>query len=126
MNILRSHNECLKPDEKEKLEVLFSYSPELKEAYNLALKLSQSYNTPMSKEEALLKINGWVKEVENSRVACFTAFIKTLKKNKDEILTYFINRHTNGFFKASLLWYFQHQKPVSKTALRYFWIQNIH
>ena len=54
----------------------------------------------MSKEEALLKINEWIKEVKNSRVACFTTFIKTLKKHKNEISNYFINRHTSGFVEG--------------------------
>jgi transposase len=90
----------LTPDEKEKLEVLFSHSPELKEAYGLALKLTQIYNTHMSKEEAIVKINEWIKEVKNSRVDCFTKFIKTLEKNKNEISNYFINRHTSGFVEG--------------------------
>ena len=100
MHILRRGNECLKPDEKEKLEVLFSHTPELKEAYSLALKLTQIYNTHMSKEEAIVKIDEWIKEVKNSPVACFTKFIKTLKKHKNEISNYFIDRHTSGFVEG--------------------------
>ena len=100
MHILRGGNECLKPEEKQKLDTLFSHSPELKEAYSLALKLTQIYNTHMSKEDALVKINGWIKEVENSRINCFAKFIGTLKKHKNEIANYFINRHTSGFVEG--------------------------
>ncbi len=56
MYILRRNNECLTKDEKEKLNTLFSYSSELAEAYRLALKLTQIFNTHMSKKDDLIKI----------------------------------------------------------------------
>ncbi len=96
MNILRRKNECLTKEEKEILNNLFSHSPELAEAYRLALRLTQIFNTHMSKEEALVKLDEWILKVKASKLSCFNGFIKTFKKYKNEVTNYFIDRHTSA------------------------------
>jgi transposase len=100
MHILRRHNECLTQDEKTILNNLFSHAPELAQAYKLAIKLTQLFNTHMSREEALIKIHEWVKEVKQSKLICFNKFIQTLKKYKQQVVNYFIDRNSSGFIEG--------------------------
>ncbi len=100
MHILRRNNECLTKEEKVILDTLFSHAPTLSEAYCLAIKLTQIFNTPLSKQKALIKIEAWIREVKKSKVPCFKTFIKTLKKYKQEITNYFIDRNSSGFVEG--------------------------
>lgn len=100
MHILRKGNECSSKKEKAIVEEILSHSPELAEAYRLALKLTQIFNTHMDRREAIKKLNAWIKEVKRSGLRCFDGFIKTLKKYKDYIANYFIDRNTSGFVEG--------------------------
>ncbi len=100
MHILRKGNECSSKKEKAVVSELFSHSSELMEAYRLGLKLTQIFNTHMSKEEAVNKINAWIKEVRRSNLLCFNKFMKTLRKYKSEIANYFIDRNTSAFVEG--------------------------
>ncbi len=100
MHILRRNNECLTKNEKVILDNLFSHAPELAQAYKLAIKLTQILNTHMSREEALIKIHSWAKEVKQSTLTCFNKFIKTLNKYKQQVVNYFIDRNSSGFVEG--------------------------
>jgi len=100
MHILRRNNECLTKKEKTILDNLFSHASELAEAYRLAIKLTQVFNTHMSRDEGLIKIKAWIKEVKQSQLTCFNKFIKTLKKYKQYIVNYFIDRNSSGFVEG--------------------------
>jgi len=95
--ILRKNNECLTKKEKDIVDELFSYSPELMEAYRLAITLTQIFNTHLSKDEALAKFQEWISLVRKSKLTCFNKFIKTFNRLKSEIANYFIDRNTSGF-----------------------------
>jgi transposase len=90
----------LTKNEKTLLNNLFSHSPELAQAYKLAIKLTQILNTHMSREEALSKIHAWIKEVKQSELICFNKFIKTLNKYKQQVVNYFIDRNSSGFVEG--------------------------
>lgn len=98
--ILRRTNECLTEDEKRIVTLLFSYAPELMDAYALAIKLTQTFNSHLSKDESIIKFNEWISLVSKSKLTCFNKFIKTLRKWKNEIANYFINRHTSAFVEG--------------------------
>jgi transposase len=100
MHVLRGNNECLTKEEKEKLNHLFSNSPELAEAYRLAIKLTQIFNTHTERSEALKKIRSWVWEVRRSQLPCFNTFLNTLEKYQQEIANYFIDRNSSGFVEG--------------------------
>ena len=100
IHILRRNNECLTKAEKEILNAFFSHSPELTDAYRLALQLTQLFNTHMSKGEALTKMKEWSKDVKRSKLTCFNKFGKTFKKYKNEISNYFIERNTSAFVEG--------------------------
>jgi len=98
--ILRSANECMTDDEKRIVKLIFSYSPELMEAYSLAIKLTQIFNTHLTKKEALVKLDDWIQQVNDSKPTCFKKFIESLKKWKNEIANYFVNRQTSAFVEG--------------------------
>lgn len=98
--ILRRAKECLTDDEKRIVSSVFTYSPELMEAYSLAIKLTQTFNTHLTKKEATVKFSEWILLVSKSKLTCFKKFIATLKKWKNEIANYFVSRHTSAFVEG--------------------------
>ena len=98
--ILRRANECMTDDEKRIVKLIFSYSPELMEAYSLAIKLTQILNTHLTKKEALVKFDNWILLVNDSKLTCFKKFIGSLKKWKNEIANYFVSRQTSAFVEG--------------------------
>ncbi len=98
--ILRRGNERMTDDEKRIVKLIFSYSPELMEAYSLVIKLTQIFNTYLTKKEALVKFDDWISLVNDSKLTCFKKFIGSLKKWKNEIANYFVNRQTSAFVEG--------------------------
>ena len=54
----------------------------------------------MSREEALIKIHEWIKEVKQRKMVCFNKFIRTLNKYKHQVVNYFIDRNSSGFVEG--------------------------
>jgi transposase len=100
MWILRKHHECLDQGDKDKLKLLYFYSPQLKKAHASALKLTQIFNTHCSKKSGLAKLNRWIQSVRKSGLTCFNRFIKTLEKYKTGIANYFKHRRNSGFVEG--------------------------
>ncbi len=100
MWILRRKHECLSEADKEKLQLLYHYSPLLKKAHHYAIKLTQIFNTHSSRKSAMAKINRWIVSVEKSNLTCFNSFIKTLKKYQPYISNYFKGRKNSGFVEG--------------------------
>ncbi|MDP4164369.1 MAG: ISL3 family transposase [Bacillota bacterium] len=100
MWILRRDHECLSKADKEKLELLYQYSPLLKKAHRYALKLTHIFNTHSHRKSAMAKMNRWIKSVEKSELACFNKFISTLKKYQPYIANYFKARKNSGFVEG--------------------------
>ncbi len=100
MWILRKHEKDLTKEEKETLALLFKYSPDLKRAYQASNELTAIFDSHLSTFQAKHKINAWIRQLENSGLHCFDTFIKTLRKYKDLITNYFINRNNSGFVEG--------------------------
>lgn len=100
MWILRRKHECLTETDKEKLQLLYQYSPLLKKAHRYAIKLTQIFNTHSNRKSAMAKINRWMKSVEKSGFTCFNSFINTLKKYQPYIANYFKARKNSGFVEG--------------------------
>lgn len=100
ISILVKQKECYSRDEKVQLEKLYPYSPALKAAYRMARQLTALFNAKYRKATAIKKMNSWITRVQSSEVTCFNTFIVTLKKHKDEITNYFIDRNTSGFVEG--------------------------
>jgi len=100
MWILRKQHECLTQVDKEKLELLYKYSPILKMAHSYALKLTHIFNTHSNRRTAMAKIKRWIKSVGKSKLTCFKTFIKSLKKYQPWIANYFKSRKNSGFVEG--------------------------
>ena len=100
MWILRKKHECLTDADKESLELLYQYSPTLKQAHQFALKLTHILNTHSNRKSAMAKIDRWISKVEKSGLTIFDTFIKTLNKYKGQIANYFKARKNSGFVEG--------------------------
>jgi len=100
MWILRKNETKHSDEEKETLNLFFKYSPIMKKAYQFRNKLSDIFNQFISQKQAKRKIKQWIKNIEKSELTCFDKFIKTLKKQWNEILSYFKNRLNSGFVEG--------------------------
>ena len=100
MWILRKKHECLTQEDKDKLALLYQYSPILKQAHKYAMKLTNIFNTHCDRKAATDKINDWIKMVNKSELTCFNSFLKTLEKYKPYILNYFKARKNSGFVEG--------------------------
>ena len=100
MWILRKKPTNIEQEEKDKLALLFKYSPDIEIAYMLRNELTDIFNQHIPQNEARRKIISWKKKVRKSGVDCFNKFIMTLEKYEKEILNYFNGRHTSGFVEG--------------------------
>ena len=100
MWLLRRKHECLSEADKEKLQLLYQYSPILKKAHHFALRLTHIFNTHSSRKSAMAKMNRWIQSVKKSKLRCFDTFIVTLKKYQPYIANYFKARKTSGFVEG--------------------------
>ena len=100
MWILSKKHECLTQEDKDKLALLYQYSPILKQAHKYAIKLTNILNTHSDRKAATDKINDWMKMANKSELTCFNSFLKTLKKYKPYILNYFKARKNSGFVEG--------------------------
>ncbi len=90
----------LSSDEAELLNRLFAYSLDLEKARNLRQDLTTIFEQPLSKQEATKQIKAWVKQVEESGLTCFDAFLTTLDNHLDYITNYFVKRESSGFVEG--------------------------
>lgn len=97
---LRKNEADLKPDEVELLKKLFKLSPLLGTAYLLCQTLTSIFNRPLTKAEARGQLRAWQALVQQSGVACFDSFLKTLDERMDAITNYFVDRHSSGFVEG--------------------------
>ena len=100
MWILRKRPENLTPEDREILEKLFEYSPQLQHAYQLKNELTGIFDADLPRRRAQQRITGWMNRVKASSVRCFDSFLKTLDNYKNEIMNYFVDRQTSGFVEG--------------------------
>ncbi|MDM8522612.1 ISL3 family transposase [Desulfococcaceae bacterium HSG8] len=97
---LRKKEDRLSDEEKEILNCLFGYSPELKLAYDFCNELTDIFEEDICKSDAEREIRIWKIRVGASGLKCFDSFLKTLGKRYREITNYFISRQTSGFVEG--------------------------
>ena len=100
MWILRKKHECLTEADKKSLELLYKYSPKLKQAHTYALKLTHIFNAHSTRKSAMAQLDRWIVKVEKSGINIFATFIKTLKKYMGQIANYFKARKNSGFVEG--------------------------
>jgi transposase len=97
---LRKKPTDLTPEERRTLRLLFRYSPELKQAYDLQQQLTDIFDRHLSPTSAKTKIRAWIQRVAKSGLRCFDKFINTLGRWWQEIINYFVNRDNSGFVEG--------------------------
>lgn len=97
---LRKKPADLTPEEKQLLKLLFRYSPRLKQAYDLQQQLTAIFDQHLSLAAAKTKIRAWIKRIARSGLRCFDPFLNTLGHWWNEILNYFVSRHSSGFVEG--------------------------
>jgi transposase len=97
---LRKNNKNLTEKDRSILNSLFSYSPYLERVYDFQNELTDIFDMPISKEEAIGKIRDWIERIRVSKITDFDLFIQTLENAWDEILNYFDGRSNSGFVEG--------------------------
>jgi transposase len=92
----RKRPEDLEPQEWERLERLFTYSPKIEAAYHLREDLTDLFERDYTKAGAKCAIRAWCTRVRQSGLAEFESVLGTLDRWMDEITNYFQGRQTSG------------------------------
>lgn len=77
-------------------KIIFEVFPELKEAYDLAMELTDIYNRKSIVAAARLNLARWCNKVEKLGSDAFRTVIDTLHNHADTILNFFVKRATNA------------------------------
>mgnify|MGYP000098671857 FL=1 len=75
---------------------MFKLYPDIKQAYELALKLGQIFRGTRWKDVAYTKLAQWYRKVEETRFKVFATVARTIEYHYQTILNYFDNRSTNA------------------------------
>jgi transposase len=88
--------ENARPQDTERLKVVFEVFPEIHEAWRLKESLREAY-AATSPAEAALALEVWFQLVARSEIPEFIKLAKTIRHWKTEILNHFVYRMTNAF-----------------------------
>lgn len=94
--ILTKHESKWTPSQRWRADIIFEFYPELKEAYGLAMELTDIFNTKCVKDVARTKLAKWFNKVEQLSGDAFRTVIDTFTNHYETILNYFVNRQTNA------------------------------
>lgn len=95
--LLVKNKENLKAEEQQKLYKMLEASPELKACYEFKEAFRDLFNQELDYQSAEERLLDWVARVEASSFRALQSFVKTLQNWWQQILNYFVGRHTNGF-----------------------------
>lgn len=90
----------LTPEQQAPLLLLFSYAPILKQVYVLREVLTGIFNSQLTRAQAVIELNDWIRRVKELGLSCFDSFIGTLQTWMDEISNYFLQRASSGFVEG--------------------------
>jgi transposase len=90
----------LAPQEWERLERLFIYSPKIEAAYHLREDLTDLCERDYTKAGAKCAIRAWCKRVRQSGLAEFESVLGTIDRWMDEMTHYCHGRQTSGFVEG--------------------------
>ncbi|EDN69343.1 transposase of IS652 [Beggiatoa sp. PS] len=100
MWVLRKNEKDISVEDKALLKLLFGYSPSLEMAYNERNKLTNIFDTRTSRSGGKRRLKNWIARINQSEITCFDKFISTLNSYIEEIVNYFIARHSSGFVEG--------------------------
>lgn len=82
--------------QKERADLLFERYPDLKQAYNLSMNLSNIFEKTTDKLYGLARLAKWHEAVRQSGFKAFNTISRSIKHHYQTILNYFDNRSTNA------------------------------
>lgn len=82
--------------QKARAALLFDRYPRLKQAYDLAIKLSDIFRLCHCKEQAFKRLALWYNTVEASGLDSFKTVVRSIQQHYADILNFFNNRSTNA------------------------------
>jgi transposase len=94
--IILKHKSKWTDSQRRRAKILFEQYPDIEEAYQISLELTDIYNQKISKGVALTKLARWYDKVEKLNLKFFKSVIETMKNNYDTIVNFFVNRSTNA------------------------------
>ena len=94
--IILKHKSKWTESQKRRAKILFEQYPDIEQAYQIALELTDIYNQKISKGVALTKLARWYDKVEKLDMKFFKTVVETMKNNYDTIVNFFVNRSTNA------------------------------
>ena len=94
--IILKHKSKWTESQKRRAKILFEQYPDIEQAYQIALELTDIYNQKISKGVALTKLARWYDKVEKLDLKFFKTVVETMKNNYDTIVNFFVNRSTNA------------------------------
>lgn len=100
MWIVRKNNCDLTDIEREKLNLLFEHSPDLKLAYTFREELTSIFELDLTVDEGKDRLIKWCHKVRRSTLTCFDKFLTTLDHWVDKIANYFSDRLSSGFVEG--------------------------
>lgn len=98
--ILTKHSSKWTDSQRWRADIIFEFYPELKNAYDMALELTDIFNSRCSKNQARLKLAKWYDGVERLAGNQFFTVLNTFHNHYDTILNFFENRSTNAFAES--------------------------
>ncbi|NDV97417.1 DDE transposase [Dysgonomonas sp. 521] len=94
--ILTRHETKWTPSQRWRADIIFEFYPELKQAYDVAMELTNIYNKKSSKNAARLNLARWFDKVSRLVGNAFQTVIDTFTNHYDTILNFFVSRQTNA------------------------------
>ena len=95
-HVIMKHFSKWTDSQRIRAEILFREYPALEEEYQVAMEVTQIYNTTKSKGVGLTRLAHCYNKVEKLNMKFFKSVIVTMKNNYDTIANYFIRRATNA------------------------------
>ena len=94
--LLFTHHSKWSETQKHRADILFKKFPEIKDAYNLSIKLGDIFKNAKVKEVAFKKLALWYNEVGSAGIESFRTVSRSMQTHYVNILNFFNNRSTNA------------------------------
>lgn len=94
--LLFKHHTKWTESQKQRADLLFQRYPEIKDAYNLSVKLGDIFKNVKTKEVAFKKLALWYNDAEASGLEAFRTVSRSIQTHYLNILNFFNNRSTNA------------------------------
>jgi transposase len=120
--ILAKKKENWTESQLQRAAMLFKRYPEIEHAYHQTLAFRNIYEDK-NMHSAKNRFNSWINEIIEKEVKEFYTVANTVKNNLDNILNFFINRHTNAnaeSFNSKIKLFRANQRGVVDTSFFLF------